>query len=101
MKGRLLEALRWRAQAESGAVTWHGGRFLEGWLDPDTLARLPATFAGYDADRVPGALLATGELFRDVARDLARRVGVVYPEEVDAAVSALVEQTLDQPGVRG
>jgi aminoglycoside 6-adenylyltransferase len=94
LKRLLLEVLAWHARAISGADTWHGARFIEEWLDPALQARLRATFAGYDAERLPGALWATAELFRDLARELAARVQLAYAEDVDRRVSEMVRGTL-------
>jgi aminoglycoside 6-adenylyltransferase len=94
LKQLLLEMLRWSARLRAGVDTWHGGRFLESWLDPETRARLPATFAGYDAERLAPALLATAELFRQTTREVSEAAGLRYPEEVDRRVSALVAETL-------
>lgn len=97
LKRLLLTVLGWHARATSGADTWHGARFIEQWLDPALRARLPATFAGYDPERVPGALLATAELFRDVTRQIARQLDLVYAADVDGAISEMVRETLAAP----
>jgi aminoglycoside 6-adenylyltransferase len=94
LKRLLLAVLGWDARATSGADSWHSGRFLEQWLDPALQARLPATFAGYDAERLPGALWATAELFRDVTRKLAAQLDLVYAEDVDRRISEMVRETL-------
>jgi aminoglycoside 6-adenylyltransferase len=94
LKRLLLAVLGWHARATSDVDTWHGARFIEEWLDPALQARLPATFAGYDTERLPGALWATAELFRDVARPLAAQLGLVYAEAVDQRVSEMIRETL-------
>ena len=94
LKRALLQVLRWHARATSGADIWHGGRFLERWLDPSLQARLQGTFADYDAQRLSEALLATAKLFRDVSRDLAAGLDLVYPEEVDSTVTTMLRETL-------
>ena len=97
LKRLLLVVLGWHARATSRADTWHGARFVEQWLDPALQARLPATFAGYDPERLPGALWATAELFRDVTRQLAARLDLAYAEEVDGRISEMIEGTLGRP----
>jgi aminoglycoside 6-adenylyltransferase len=97
LKRLLLTVLGWHARATSGADTWHGARFIEQWLDPALQARLPATFAGYDAERLPRSLWVTAELFRDVARELATQLHLVYAEDVDTRASKLVRETLVAP----
>jgi aminoglycoside 6-adenylyltransferase len=94
LKRLLLTVLGWHARATSGADTWHGARFIEQWLDPALRARVPPIFAGYDADRLPEALWATAELFRDVARQLAAQLDLVYAVDVDRRVSEMARETL-------
>jgi aminoglycoside 6-adenylyltransferase len=78
LKGLLVTLLGWHATAaEPLADTWHGGRFLERWADPQALRELRHAYAGYDAAEVAGALWATAELFGRLERECAERLGLV------------------------
>lgn len=98
MNGRLrqlvLTQLRWQAEAQ-GIDAWHEGRFVERWASPEVRARLGAIVAPYDADKLPGALNAIADLFRELATDVAARLDFDYPDELEDGVRALVERTLD------
>jgi aminoglycoside 6-adenylyltransferase len=94
MKALLLRMMEWHASAKGGADTWHGGRFIERWADPAALSRLGGTFAAYDASDVERALLASVELFCDLAADVAARAGLEHASEKGAKARALVENAL-------
>jgi aminoglycoside 6-adenylyltransferase len=87
MKQHLLTMLQWHAAAQQEQRDlWYDGRFLSEWADPQTVAELPATFAAYDAADLQRALFATLDLFRRLARDVARRLGYAYPADTDQFV---------------
>jgi aminoglycoside 6-adenylyltransferase len=92
MKWRLLRMAEWHARAVHGSDwdVWHSGRFLEQWSDEHLLTGLTTAFAYYDADDLRRGLLATMEVFREIAIDTAARLGLSYPVLADAHVSALV-----------
>ena len=64
------------------------GRHLEEWADPGVVEALRTTFAHYDEDDLWRATFAMLDLFRSVAQDTAARLGVAYPADADARVSA-------------
>ena len=77
VKGLLVTLLGWHTTAARPlADTWHGGRFLERWADPQALAALRDAYAGYDAAEVAQALWATAELFERLERECAERLGL-------------------------
>lgn len=89
MKLELLRRmLEWWAGAEKGWSLRPGvwGRGLRAQLPEATWARLEATFAGAGREEGWGALLQTCALFRDVALQVAERLGLPYPREVDDGV---------------
>lgn len=78
LKGLLVTLLAWQAKAADAQVdTWHGGRFLERWADPQALRDLREAYAGYDAAEVARGLWATAELFQRLERDCAQRLGLL------------------------
>lgn len=92
MKGLLLRMIEWHARARHGwdYDTWHNGRFLDTWADPAVVERLRDAFAPYDADSVRGALLATGDLFGDLAAEVAARLDYAYPAAASQQVIAWI-----------
>lgn len=60
---------------------WHDGRFLDRWLDRKFAARLPETFAGYEAADLIRALSKTAGLFSDAAKEAAEKLRFRYPAE--------------------
>lgn len=94
LKILLLRILEWQVLSSSGndVDIWHNGRFLEEWVPSEILARIPATFATYELEDLERALEATGRLFSEVSRDLAKHLGHSYPDEVEARVWSLVAQ---------
>jgi aminoglycoside 6-adenylyltransferase len=97
LQALLLRMLTWHARATHGPdyETWHDGRFLECWADPDALAALRACFAHYDADDVRAALSATMDLFRRLATQTAAVLGYPYPADGDTYATGLVRALLD------
>jgi aminoglycoside 6-adenylyltransferase len=96
MKRLLLRMLEWHARATRGGSvdTWHSGRFLEQWADPQALQELRGAFAHYDRADIARALLATTALFRRLAQETATPLGYPYPTEADRHVTTWVDDTL-------
>jgi len=99
LKEHLLQMVAWHA---STAGSHHervrpDGRYLERWAGPDVVARLGAVYAGYDAEDVARALLATMDLFRDLAVDTADTLGFEYPAGEDRDVTDWVREHLGTP----
>jgi aminoglycoside 6-adenylyltransferase len=77
LKGLVVRLLAWQARAaDPQADTWHGGRFLERWADPQALRELQLAYAGDDTAEVARALWATAELFQRLEGECARRLGL-------------------------
>jgi aminoglycoside 6-adenylyltransferase len=100
MKWQLLEAIAWHAKVKHGAGydTWHNGRFLEKWADPRAVAGLRIAFGHYDDADVRRALLATLDLFRWLAREIAEGQGFSYPSEADQRITEWIKQCLSVSG---
>lgn len=85
MNWRLLTMLEWHAHAVHGEQydTWHKGRFVEKWADPQAVAQLPQVFSPYDPVDIQRALIAQMTLFRRIAQETAERLRYPYPIEAD------------------
>jgi len=96
MKRRLLTVLEWQARARDGgnADPWFGGRFLERWAEPASVAALGEAFAHYAAADVRRALRATMDLFRHQATDLSIRLELPYPARADEVATGMVDDLL-------
>jgi len=92
MTDGMLGLLETHAHATRGwdLDTWHRGRFIDRWADPTALADLPGIFPGYSEGEAWRALVATVDLFRRLAAELAAGLGVPYPQAVDDSVSNLI-----------
>jgi aminoglycoside 6-adenylyltransferase len=95
----LLQLMEWHTLTMRGRDydVWHGGRFLEEWVDAKTLAELKKTYARYDQNEMRSALLATLKLFRRLGVEIARNLGYRYPTDVDAAMTDLINRMFGQP----
>jgi aminoglycoside 6-adenylyltransferase len=99
MKRLLLQVIEWRARAsgDGGEARdqWFDGRFLEQWADPDTVRGLRDCFSHYDPDDLAHGLVASMDLFRQLATELAVRLELPYPSRADEAASRLVLELLE------
>ena len=77
----LLCLLEWHAKAVNGGAydTWHDGRFLVEWADPQTLAVLPEIFAPFNKARTSHALLRMMELMNKLGKEVADQWCYHYP----------------------
>jgi aminoglycoside 6-adenylyltransferase len=80
LKQSLLTLLEWQTAlaAHGQSDTWHDGRYLSEWLEPQLLDLIPATFAQYQADDLWRALSATLELCDRLAREVAGQLAYPY-----------------------
>ena len=67
---------------------------MERWADPRALERLCDAFAHYDQDDIRRALLATMDLFRWLAEEIAERLAYCYPTHTDEYAVKLVSALL-------
>jgi aminoglycoside 6-adenylyltransferase len=100
MKWRLLRMIEWHACAGHGwdYDTWHGGRFLEKWVDPEIIEALQPAFAAYSAEDLWRGLFATMDLFRRLATETAGRLAYPYPASGDACAAEIVEKIYEKEG---
>jgi aminoglycoside 6-adenylyltransferase len=93
MKESLLKMIEWHTRANQGwnYDTWHDGRFMLEWTDPETQEALYQVFGGFDAVDCWHALLSSMDLFRRLARETASALGYSYPTELDGNVTDFVK----------
>jgi len=92
----LLRQLEWQARAVNGNEydTWHDGRFLEEWADPQAKAKIPLTFAPYDEVETSRALLQLIELAIELGKETAGLWHYDYPATNAAHFRDWVEMVL-------
>ena len=96
LKQHLLTMLEWHARSiDLMCDVWHDGRFIDEWADPRALARLPHTFAAYNADDLWRALFATLDLFRSLSIEIADRLGFPYPQPIDRRIAEWLHSIRD------
>ncbi len=83
MNALLLQMLEYHARALHGDSfdTWHNGRFLEQWAEPEAKAFFPEFGAAYDAASICSAIRAMSGLFHKIAVETAAIWGYNYPED--------------------
>lgn len=96
MKDRLLRMLEWHARATSGPGrdVWYAGRFVERWAEPQAAAALGAVFGRCDEDAWR-ALFATTDLFCQLGRETAARLGLAWPAVAQERVVEWVRRRFD------
>lgn len=98
MRDLLLRMIEWHALARGQRGVYPESRRLEQWIPDDVAAELPATFARYDDASIAEALVHGHALFRRLAREVADREHLAYPEAEDAAIEAWVRDRLREMG---
>jgi aminoglycoside 6-adenylyltransferase len=96
LKMLLVRMIEWSTVASSptNVDVWHDGRFLDRWAPPEVKSRLPATFAQYATGDLSRALDETGQLYSQLAQQVAGRLGWSYPAEAEEMVRRFVHNTL-------
>ena len=96
MKLLLLQMVEWHALAsDPNRDVWHIGTRMQEWAAPGVWQRLPETFGGFAHDESLRAVVAMMRLYRELAVEVAQRLGYEYPAHADEAVSAYVERHAD------
>ena len=96
LKTLLLRLIEWYSVTSGDRDTWHKGRFLEHWAEPEILEELPGTFARYTLVDVERALLASLRFYERFGREVAKRLGYVFPDEACAFAGAQVKQLIGE-----
>jgi hypothetical protein len=84
----MLPLLEWHARARRGAAhdTWHGGRFLAEWADPDVLNSLTLTYTGLEIAACWQAFFELVQLFRFLLQKTAQTWQLSYPRATDESL---------------
>jgi Streptomycin adenylyltransferase len=92
VKQCLLKMMEWHSHATDSerGDTWYGGRRVDKWSDPRWLTALPQTWPPYGVEGGWDALLATLELFSQVAKETAQSLGHRYPVDEELRVRSWI-----------
>jgi aminoglycoside 6-adenylyltransferase len=96
LKNLILRLIEWHAKAKSDRDTWHKGRYLEQWAEPEVLQDLPGTFAAYTLADVQRALLANLHFYERFGREVARALEYRFPDEAYSFAAGQVRQLVGQ-----
>ncbi len=93
MRFHLVTVMEWHAHALHGLDydTWYDGRFIDEWLDAETLSSLPDLFARYTAADLRIALQNMVNLFRRLSQVVAHNLGYDYPQAADDQLSTWLQ----------
>jgi aminoglycoside 6-adenylyltransferase len=96
MKRHLLKVIEWHTHLTRGwdYDTWHDGRFIDAWAPPHIRGKLTSIYAHYDIADIRHSLLATMDLFRTLAIEVAERLAFEYPAQADHHATTWVAQSL-------
>lgn len=86
MKTDLLRMLEWQA-ATRGVEAGYAGKGMARWTEQRNWLELHDVFGRFDPADSWRALMASIELFRRVAQEVAARTGFTYPQETDGRVT--------------
>ncbi|HVZ12425.1 MAG TPA: aminoglycoside 6-adenylyltransferase [Patescibacteria group bacterium] len=94
IKELLLRMLEWYEKSLHGFDydTWYAGAKLEKWVERNIYDELQNTFAHFDKEDSLRALDATIKLFRRIAKETAKNLDLIYPEEVDQNITGYIEK---------
>ena len=94
MKELLLQMIEWEMRSSKGwdYETWHRGRFIEEWAEPEIIRNLAQTYARYDKADVSRALEKTVQLYTILAQQVADRMHFQYPTRGEHFVRDLVDR---------
>ena len=93
VKQCLLKMIEWHSIATDPELgdTWYGGRRVHEWADQRWVTALRQTWPTYDVEVGWDALLATLELFTDVAMETAQSLGLQYPVDEEQRVRSWIK----------
>ena len=93
LKQSLLPFLEWHTRCSRGwdTDTWHNGRFLSEWLDPELTSRLASTYTRLDTSACWQGLQALLDLAQQVIPDTAASLQYTLPVGVSAEIRAYID----------
>ncbi|MEJ5352433.1 MAG: aminoglycoside 6-adenylyltransferase [Melioribacteraceae bacterium] len=92
LKESLLTMIQWHAGVKSNwsKDVWHMGKFIDEWADTFVLKKLNSLFGHYDLEDSWKALFASNDLFRNLAREVAKHLNYSYPEDIEKRILQLI-----------
>ena len=90
----LLQIIEWQARAAHGwdYDTWHAGKFIVEWADPEVYTTLQGVFARMQADDGWRALQVRLDLFHQIARKLAQALEYPYPAVLEQNIITCIRE---------
>jgi aminoglycoside 6-adenylyltransferase len=90
----LLRMVEWQARAVHGwdFDTWHAGKFIAEWADPQTFTALQGVFAHMQSDDSWRALQSRMSLMNDTAQKLAAALDYSYPLVLEKQISKCIQE---------
>ncbi|GED27718.1 aminoglycoside 6-adenylyltransferase [Brevibacillus agri] len=90
----LMKMVEWRVgiQTDFSVSIGKGGKYLEAHLTAERWQKLLSTYPGGSYEGVWAALFAMGELFREVANEVAAALGYAYPQGDDERVTHYLQR---------
>ncbi|MDH7603798.1 MAG: aminoglycoside 6-adenylyltransferase [Melioribacter sp.] len=92
LKESLLTMIQWHAGVKSNwsKDVWHMGKFIDEWADTFVLEKLNSLFGHYNLEDSWKTLFASNDLFRQLAREVAKYLNYSYPEYIEKRVSHFI-----------
>jgi hypothetical protein len=92
VKQCLLTMIEWHSHATSPerGDTWYGGRRVQEWADTRWTAAIPQTWPSHDLEGAWTALLASLDLFSQMAQETGRSLGYQYPVDDELRVRSWI-----------
>lgn len=76
---------------------WHGKK-MQSWVNKETWTKLYDTFGHFDVDDSWKALLATVDIFSNLAKQTAKEMGYQYPENIDTNITNTIQKIRSTKG---
>jgi len=93
MKKALRKMLEWKALVgDPSTDVRHIGHGMRGWVGDDTWRELHGAWGRFDAASSRESLMATVEIFRRTAIEVANALGFDYPDEADRQITDRLEE---------
>jgi len=91
-KAYLLTMIEWHAQARHqwNYDTLYAGKHMGAWADEKVWQALHGAFAHFDRDDSWSSLLASNDLFRELATEVAESLRCAYPTDIDRNITGFI-----------
>jgi aminoglycoside 6-adenylyltransferase len=88
----LLKMIEWHAKSKQqwSYETQYMGKHMMNWADKSVWQELHHTFAHFDRDSSWECLIATMNLFRQIANEVAENLNCIYPAEIDRNITGFI-----------